>query len=239
MIVQFHRQVKLGTKGPDALAVKRALHRKGFGAGVSVKGPLRRWFGPVAVAQLRRFRKTYKIKVTSIYDRDAHRTMVNCGGFDRWGAYLMGLAPVKQSLQQKIVATALFGRDHSSEIHYTQGASRMGGVRNKIKPPRVPSYEDCSSFATWCYWVAGAQDPNGLNYDGYGYTGTQVRRGRKVTTAKAADLVFYGNVGGSVPTHVAVSVGAGKVVSHGGESGPVLALVSYRRDLHSIRRYVA
>jgi hypothetical protein len=42
MLVPLHRQVKLGTKGPDALAVKRALNRKGFGAGVSTKGPLRK-----------------------------------------------------------------------------------------------------------------------------------------------------------------------------------------------------
>jgi cell wall-associated NlpC family hydrolase len=238
VVIPLHRQVKLGSKGPDVLAVKRALNRKGFGAGVSTKGPLRKWFGPVAATQLYKFRKAYKIKPTRVYDKTAHRTMVYCGGFDRWGAYLMGLAPIKQSVQQKIVATAFFGRDHASQIHYTQGARRMGGVRNRIKPPRVPSYEDCSSFATWCYWVAGAPDPNGLGYDGYGYTGTQVNRGRKVSTARPGDLVFYGNVGGSVPTHVAICVGGGKVVSHGGESGPLLALISYRRDLHSIRRYV-
>ena len=60
----------------------------------------------------------------------------------------------------------------------------MEGVRDKVQPPDVPSYEDCSSFATWCYWTADAPDPNGLGYNGSGYTGTQVQHGHQVDVSR-------------------------------------------------------
>lgn len=62
--------------------------------------------------------------------------------------------------------TAMYGYTKRGSIHYTQGWLRMEGVKNKLKPPAYPHWEDCSSFATWCYWVAGLKDPNGLGYNG-------------------------------------------------------------------------
>ncbi len=237
MIVPFHRDVKLGTRGPDALAVKRALRRKGFGEGLNFLG-LRKFFGAKAVYDLRRFQRRYGIKPTGIYDRATHRKMVDSGGFDRYGAYLMGQAPrAIGNVQGRIVATALFGWNNKDAIHYTEGPERMYGVKNKIRPPQVPHWEDCSSFATWCYWVALAPDPNGLHYSGYGFTGTQIQHGIRVADPREGDLVFYGNKGG-IPTHVAIFVGGGKVVSNGSESGPLLLSINYRSDVNQIRRYV-
>lgn len=239
MIVPLNREVKFGTRGPDALAVKRALTRKGYGQGLRLSGKLANVFGPIAVRNLKRWKKRVGQKQTGVYGGTAHKAMVASRGFDRYGAWLMAKAPSpnQSSVQSKIVATALLGWHENDQIHYTQDSRRMQGVRERIRPPHVPHYEDCSSFATWCFWIAGAPDPNGLGYNGYGFTGTQIRHGRKVSNARAGDLVFYGNKGG-VPTHVAIAVGGGKVVGHGSEIGPVLALISYRRDIHSIRRYV-
>ena len=105
----------------------------------------------------------------------------------------------------------------------------------------MPPYEDCSSFVTWLYWVAGVPDPNGRGYDGYGYTGTQIGRGKEVSVGAKADLVFYGP-SRSVITHVAVIVEGGedaKVVSHGTEACPCGPIpIDYRPDRRMIRRYI-
>ena len=138
--------------------------------------------------------------------------------------------------RHRIVATAFVGYKNKEALHYTQDARRMEGVRGGIRPPRHPAWEDCSSFATWCYWAAGAVDPNGLGYNGFGYTGTQVQHGKTTNSPRPGDLVFYG--GGSVPSHVAVYVGNGKVVSHGSEPGPYLLPIDYRSDRSQVRSYV-
>jgi cell wall-associated NlpC family hydrolase len=235
-VVPLHRSVKKGTKGEDSYAVKRALKKKGFGKGLGLKGPVRFRFGSAAVRNLKAFQRRYKLKPDGIYGRTTHRKMVSSGGFDRYGRYLMGAAPKTQAasgVRERIVAAALFGARHRGAINYTQSSLRMYGVRNKIRIPRITPYEDCSSFATWCYWHAGATDPNGLRYSGWGYTGTQVNNGKRVSVPKPGDLVFYG----SGPSHVSIYIGNGKCVSHGSQAGPMILNYKYR-PVSSIRSYV-
>ena len=105
------------------------------------------------------------------------------------------------------------------------------------RPPQFPTYADCSSFATWCYDAAGAPDPNGLGYNGAGYTGTLFPRGVETATAAPGDLVFYGG-SEAVPAHVAIAVGDGHVVSHGSEIGPLLVPQGYRNDQIGVRSYL-
>jgi len=196
-------------------------------------------FGPFAVRALKAFQKANGLTQDGVYDLTDHRKLALY--FDAYGAFLMGQVAVTPEDQKRraIVATAMFGYAHRSTIHYTQTSLRMWGVRNKLKPPSVPPYEDCSSFSTWCYYVAGARDPNGpsFNYNGYGYTGTMINAGRKIpaSSLKRGDLVFYGR--STVPSHVAVYVGDGRVVSHGSEVGPLLLARTYRSDTHSCRTY--
>jgi hypothetical protein len=64
-------------------------------------------------------------------------------------------------IHQQIVAAAYCGYKNRGSIHYTKSAKRMQGVRERIHPPHFPTWEDCSSFATWCYFVSSAEDPNG------------------------------------------------------------------------------
>ena len=237
-VVPLHREVKRGTKGEDAYAVKRALRRKGFGKGLGLKGPTRFKFGPAATKNLKAFQRRYKLKPDGVYGRSTHRKMVSSGGFDKFGRYLMAAAPKTQAAsgsRERIVAAALFGSRHRGAIHYTQSGLRMYGVKNKVRIPRVTPYEDCSSFSTWCYWHAGVKDPNGLGYSGWGYTGTLARNGRAVSAPKPGDLIFYG----SAPnfSHVAVYIGNGLCVSHGSERGPIVVSYRYRR-VAAIRSYV-
>jgi cell wall-associated NlpC family hydrolase len=152
--------------------------------------------------------------------------------------------PDGMSVRQKIVAAAHAAFEQRDSLHYTQDGRRMQGVREQIRPPATPQWEDCSSFVTWCCWAAGAPDPNGRDYDGFGFTGTQIGNGTMVSLdqAQPGDLVFYGNKVDPDPQggikHVALYVGNGNVISHGGESGPVLVPVDYRSDRKLIKSYV-
>lgn len=236
--VPFRRNLKLGSVGSDVFAVRRALAKAGFGPwGKWSKVP--RTMGPYLVRYLKSFQKSRNLKVDGVYGIATHQKLMKY--FDAYGAYLMKSwkPPVRKSTKREtVVSAAMFGYHNRGSIHYTQSSWRMYGVRNHIKPPNIPRYEDCSSFATWCYWVAGASDPNGLGYNGQGYTGTQVNHGKYVTlgNASAGDLIFYGWSRG-IPTHVAVYVGNGRVVSHGSEVGPLFLPATYR-SITTIRSYL-
>lgn len=85
---------------------------------------------------------------------------------------------------------------------------------------------DCSGTVTWCYYHAGAPDPNGLDYDGSGYTGTLIDHGTQVNVPQVGDLVIYGNNPG---VHTAVIVVAEEdpvTMSHGQASEPAFVKVS-------------
>lgn len=100
------------------------------------------------------------------------------------------------------VANAHRGVRENARFDYTEGPLRMADEKRPWPTTRITC--DCSAAVT--YWVvwAGAADPNGLNSDGYGYTGTLLShdehiaaimsRGKKVSHGKArsGDLVVYG-----------------------------------------------
>lgn len=94
------------------------------------------------------------------------------------------------------------------------------------KTRKLPVTTDCSGFATMCCYQAGAPDPNGLAYNGQGYTGTMLNHLKKIPLAAAqpGDLIVYGAAAGH-GHHVVVIVEAGPdplVASHGMERGPML-----------------
>lgn len=144
---------------------------------------------------------------------------------------LVNLTPAL-TRRQKIVKWARWGVDNTGAIHYTETPERTGWLHAKPYS-RLPLSTDCSGFATLCYRLAGAPDPNGLGYITLGYTGTMLdhanRAGRVLTDvskAKPGDLIVYGPGTGE---HVAIIVQAGKdplTVSHGQESEPAYVKVS-------------
>lgn len=102
-------------------------------------------------------------------------------------------------------------------------------------PPIV--YSDCSGLYTMACQSAGVPNPNRADgvYDGYGYTGTLVDHGYWTSSPKAGDCALYGS-SPAEPTHCAVYLGDGTVVSFG--SDPIKHLdVTYRYDLLGIRSY--
>jgi NlpC/P60 family len=93
---------------------------------------------------------------------------------------------------------------------------------------QFPITTDCSGFVTLCYKLAGAADPNGLRYNGEGYTGTLLTHGRLITLAEVlpGDVIVYGPGNG---WHTAIVVVGGAdplTVSMGQQGDPSYVHVS-------------
>ncbi len=226
----------MGVKGPDVGAMQRALHR--WNQLVRPTGPTNVFGGPTMI-QVKKFQQAFKIPQTGWYGPATHEQLTP--HYDDYGCLLMrnakaALHPDKTT-RQLAVAAAMLGYQNRAVIHYTQEMGlRMQGVTQRMRPPVFPTFADCSAFVTWCYYAAGAPDPNNRGYDGFGYTGTLFPHGTSVAIAQPGDLVFYG--AGGVTEHVTIAVGNGLVVSHGSESGPLLVPQHYRRDEMGVRSYL-
>lgn len=119
-------------------------------------------------------------------------------------------------VRPRIVAAARWGIRNEPRIHYAE-------VRPIPLTRRLPLTTDCSGFATLCYFLAGAPDPNGLDYDGRGFTGTLMEAMENVDrrAVLAGDIVVWGEYPGH---HCAIVIEPGGdplVASHGQERGPV------------------
>jgi len=120
------------------------------------------------------------------------------------------------TLRTEIVAAARWGIHNEPRIHYAP-------ERPMPLTRTLPLSTDCSGFVTLCYWLAGAPDPNGLGYDGQGYTGTLLRAMQPLAQdwIGQGDLVVWGAYPGH---HVALVLEPGDdplLCSHGQERGPV------------------
>lgn len=124
--------------------------------------------------------------------------------------------------RRKIVDYALWAALNSASIHYAQ--VRPMDHLNQVE--RLPWTTDCSEFVTTVYRWAGAPDPNGMRFNGYGWTGTMFDNGEAIPLyqVKPGDVVLWGYAPGH---HTAVFVQGGAasrdpmIVSHGSERGPL------------------
>jgi hypothetical protein len=120
------------------------------------------------------------------------------------------------TVREKIVTAARWGIEHEPEIHY-------GEIRPIPLNRRLPLTTDCSGFVTLCYFLAGAPDPNGSHYSGYGWTGTMLRHLTAIgpVDARKGDVVVWGRYPGR---HCAIVLEADDdplLCSHGQERGPI------------------
>lgn len=94
---------------------------------------------------------------------------------------------------------------------------RWVGINDRVCPPAVPRYSDCSSTVTWIYWTLFGNGPDFMNQESWtgGYTGSLKANGVEVSTDQSSlqvgDLCFYYHP----MHHVAIYVGNGMVVTHG------------------------
>ena len=99
--------------------------------------------------------------------------------------------------------------------------------------PKLPLTTDCSGFVNSA--TSGhKRQPNAMNYNGTGYTGTMLHACSHIQprAAQLADLVVFGNAPG---THVVIIVQLGSdpmVVSHGSEDGPLKLRLSQEATSH-------
>ncbi len=227
--VAFARKMREGNSGRDVLAHKRAVSRafpeiypwpkKGFSLffgeyfGNAVKGS--------CLIMGIKPRRVIDLEYHEALERRKKRRDKTQWAFD---SYSIKLAKDyydyfnKKDVRQNIIEAGFFWYKYRMGIAYDQMRAFQ-----KRKPPQKPTKWDCSAFATNCYYGGGAPDPNGRNYDGQGYTGTLLSHGKVIPFSKVqpADLMMYGHSSGrpgfevGAPTHVAVYVGGGRVLSLG------------------------
>ncbi|HEY2370977.1 MAG TPA: hypothetical protein VGH82_00370, partial [Gaiellaceae bacterium] len=120
------------------------------------------------------------------------------------------------TLREKIVTAARWGIGHEPEIHY-------GEIRPIPLGRRLPLTTDCSGFVTLCYFLAGAPDPNGNRYSGYGWTGTLLRHLTPIgpVDIRKGDIVVWGAYPGRHCAIVLEPDDDPLLCSHGMERGPI------------------
>jgi hypothetical protein len=233
------RILRLGSKGRDVKALQRALREAGFRQGPATAKPST--FDEATDDEVRAFQGAHGLLVDGEVGPDTYGALTP--HYDAVGVKLLGAVreASPDTLRRKIAAAARCGYDNREEVSYTQEAgTRMDGILQERRPPDFPRFADCSSFAIWCYWAAGAPDPNESGYSG-GWSGSLVQKGQETDEAGVGDIAFYGTSRSDI-NHVTVSVGNGRCVSHGQESGPLLLALDYERGslggLQLVRTYL-
>lgn len=135
---------------------------------------------------------------------------------------------------EDVVSHLMWGAANQLPIHYTQGPGRMSDL-HCVRC--LPLYADCSSWGTKVYCWAGAPDPNGRGYDGFGYTGTILQNCPLLPSVRALSLGDPFVFGPGMGDHVSWVVDyAGTddplLCSHGFEGGPLLVRLSQQMRQH-------
>jgi hypothetical protein len=131
------------------------------------------------------------------------------------------------TVREKLAGFMDWSVRNAGSIYYSQGAWRMAGVR--YKPYHLPLFTDCSAFATILYKWSGGPDPNGLGYNGFGYTGTIMANCHRLPNAascEVGDLITFGVYPGHHVTlvrHVGINP---LLCSHGQNSDPRFVYLS-------------
>jgi putative peptidoglycan binding protein len=230
-LVKGRKPLKRGMTGADVFALQRALK-----AADCRKRKAAHHFGIRCVRNVKKFQRGHNLPVTGRVDETTLKRLARY--YDGYGIWLIRKeakqvrARAATDKVNQSVKTAYFLLAHRNETFYTQDPYlRMRAITDKIRPPRVPRWFDCSSACTWFRWVAGLPDPNGRGYDGYGYTGTMLEHGERVSKPQPGDMTFYRG-----PDHVVIEVGSGMVISNGSSAGPYHLPRGYR-PVYQTRRY--
>jgi len=145
------------------------------------------------------------------------------GGAPKMGGGSTGAGPSpvsgSDSRRDALVACGKALYDNRGNEHYTEGGSRWEGISSRIRPPSAPTYSDCSSAVSWCYWTVFGNGPDILNGDSWqgGYTGTMGSHGTAIPCSQMqpGDVALYGS--GAPWDHAEMYMGGGQMVSHGAD----------------------
>jgi cell wall-associated NlpC family hydrolase len=139
------------------------------------------------------------------------------------------------TIRRRVVESARWAVTNKKRFEYAEirpiplnGIALGRGLTDSI----LPVTTDCSGFVTMCAKAAGAPDPNGLGYDGQGFTGDLLRHLKPAVERShtwRGDLVVFGPGTGD---HVAVLLEGGshvddpKCASHGSSADPSIFRLS-------------
>jgi len=106
-------------------------------------------------------------------------------------------------VRANLAATCYWAVTNHGRFSYSEGPQRMEAVH---RPYALPIISDCSAWITSiCSWN-GLTDPNGMKYNGSGYTGTLLSHNKQIDKSQVqpGDIVVYGPGTGA---HTAMIVG--------------------------------
>ncbi len=171
----FGRVLRAGMRGPDVLAMKRALSRAGYGRWTAFT-PL---FGPFTVTLLKRFQKDHGLRSDGVYGPKTHEKLE--GFLDAYGRHLYGRYD-----PGLVKARHLLSVCRTFDGPYVWG----GGHGPPLEALSVHQGLDCSSSVCLALWMCGLYRGttavvSGV-LEGYGDPG----RGRYVTVHAASDHVW-------------------------------------------------
>lgn len=242
-------------RGQDNSAVagmKSGLRRALIANRIAPKALANSAYGDRTALDVRAFKKRYRLLPIdgTVWGSRAWNVLIDggfLGEYDRERIRSHNRAVLAERLGRE--------RDAAKAIHEVGSRARLAGVALRVYSERWRytyrqtrpysralfsggRYYDCSSMVTMMMREAGWPDPNGRDFDGWGFTGTLWIRGRATSSPKAGALAFYGNMGNGIPSHVAMHIDDDErwVVSFG--SDPVKRLpVRYRSDFRGSRDY--
>jgi hypothetical protein len=147
-----------------------------------------------------------------------------------------GTAVSITQIRQDMVAYCNWAVAHHAKISYAETRP----IPINIPRVHLPFTTDCSGFATLMAKWAGAADPNGLKFNGQGYTGymlTHLTPPISQGEALPGDYAVFGHAPG---THVVILAENGSangnnplVVSHGQQGDPISVHLSVEKAAHS------
>lgn len=236
VIVPHPRDLKNGSIGWDVYALQRALAV----AKMRKWGVFTRTFGNGTTIAVKNFQKLHGLAQDGVYGVATHKKLALY--YDANGIRLINkvkLLTASQTKKSNLLSAAMVLYNRGAVVHYTQGPARMWIVHNHYSLGMLSTmnqdYEDCSSSITGLRYVSKLSDPNGFDFNGYGFTGSMADHGVKINPQDAVvgDCYLYG----SYPfEHVTMNVGRGRAFSNGGEFGPNL-VSPYYRSVSVCKRY--
>lgn len=249
--VKFLREIHPGYRGLDVISHKRCLSR--WNPKVYPWGDFTDLAGKYFFDALVIYKKSKGLGIKRVLGGRTHEAMERTrkhGSKKEWAFDALAIRQAQQYwdahskskeelIRERIVQAGFFWFNKRGGIAYSQFRPMQVG-----KPPWSASRWDCSGFYTVCCFAGGAPDPNGRGYDGLGYTGTLMSRGRRVSSIsqlKPGDAIFYGNArrapgfNAGDPSHVSLYVGHGRVLSLG--SYPMKHFPFNYRSINHLRHY--
>jgi peptidoglycan hydrolase-like protein with peptidoglycan-binding domain len=224
------RALYSGDTGDDVLAVQRMLYRAGIGATNAKNGN----YGQKTVDDMIRFQRASGIQSTGNMGQASFTRLwqfAEQGDRDLYLSYTPGPPPSSPSaIRKALVSAARWSISNGPNSDYQQ-------IRPYPRALVLPFLTDCSGSTSCFYCVAGGPDPNGDDFSGYGYTGTQRSNGRSIPFGERqpGDLIFYGDGEGS--QHVCMTLdNVGRAYSFG--SDPPKEVAWNYRPVDMIRTYL-